>query len=127
MKVFFIFNLVYGAEESLSEDYLKNPENYYRNPCPVNRPGYICNALDEYVWKKDENYKWELKETYTQFPGLTGYAFLLTSQQWLNETYYTIKNDGTTIWKHWVNMWVPDDKTVDRSLMDTAVMLIDGG
>merc|ERR1712227_1100964 len=84
-----------SAEESYSDDYLKNPENYYRNPCPTSRPATFnkCNALDEYVWRKDDNYNWELVDTTDEFPGLTGYVFLLTSQQWLNESYYYIKND----------------------------------
>lgn len=71
----------FAAEESLSDDYLKNPDNYYRNPCPIERPGPKCNALDEYVWRKDDNYKWELIQTYTDYPGITGYALLLHSQQ----------------------------------------------
>ena len=84
-NVFIICGLqfsVFGQEESLSKDYLENPHDYYRNPCPVDRPGgTFCNALDEYVWKKDNNYQWELRETYTDFPGVTGYAFWLQSQQ----------------------------------------------
>lgn len=44
----------------------------------------------------------------------------------MNESYYYIEEDGSTIWKHWVNVWVPDDKIIDKELMDTALMLIDG-
>merc|ERR1711976_1078895 len=34
-------------------EYIANPENYYRDPCPDTRPESRCNALDEYVWRKD--------------------------------------------------------------------------
>jgi len=115
------------AEPSLSQEYLDNPENFYRNPCPTDRPGGICNAMDEYVWRKDPNYKWELRQTITDYKGITGYTFYLTSQQWLDDRYYKIRDDGSSIWKHWAVMWVPNDKIIDRELMDTAFMLIDGG
>merc|ERR1712110_1211578 len=126
-KLIFLVLQFASAEESLSQDYLDNPDKYYRNPCPVDRPGKFCNALDEYVWKKDENYKYELRETYTDYPGITGYTLWMQSQQWLNESYYYIEDDHSTIWKHWVTIYVPDDKILDRDLMDTALMLIDGG
>ena len=54
------------AQDSYSEDYNQNPDKYYRDPCPKTRvvgERNICNALDEYVWRKDDNYKWELIET----------------------------------------------------------------
>ena len=60
-----------------------------RDPCPDERiGGTICNALDEYVWKIDENYSYELIQTNTDFRRVTGYTFKMTSQKWLNETYW---------------------------------------
>ena len=53
---------------SNSADYNSNPDNYYRDPCPDIRPDSKCNAFDEYVWKRDGKYKWELKETYNDYP-----------------------------------------------------------
>ena len=65
---FFILGLCLKAfaQDSYSEDYNQNPDKYYRDPCPKTRvvgEKNICNALDEYVWRKDENYQWELIET----------------------------------------------------------------
>ena len=53
---------------------MENPENYYRDPCPDTRPESRCNALDEYVWRKDPNYKWEVVETYKQYDSVIGYS-----------------------------------------------------
>ena len=44
---------------------------------------------------------------------------------------YYIDNDGPndperTVWKHWVNVWVPKDKILDKQLLGSALMLIDG-
>ena len=50
--------------------------------------GTICNALDEYVWKIDENYSYELIQTNTDYKRVTGYTFKMRSQKWLNETYW---------------------------------------
>ena len=30
------------------------------------------------------------------------------------------------MWKHWVNVWVPNDKILDKKLLGSALMLIDG-
>ena len=60
-----------------------------RDPCPDERTGgTLCNALDEYVWKIDENYSYELIQTNTDFRRVTAYSFKMTSQKWLNETYW---------------------------------------
>ena len=63
------------------------------------------------------------------FQVLQGYVFELSSQQWLDESIYYIKNygEGSVIWKHWVNVWVPKDRKIDQELLDSAILFIDGG
>ena len=63
------------------------------------------------------------------FQVLQGYVFELSSQQWLDESIYYIKNygEGSVIWKHWVNVWVPKDRKIDKELLDSAILFIDGG
>jgi len=56
-----------------------------------------------------------------------GYAFHLHSQQWLDESIYTIQHDDSVIWKHWVWLWVPQGVKVDQDLIDSCIFLIDGG
>ena len=71
--------------------------NNLRDPCPDERPGgTFCNVLDEYVWKIDENYSYELIQTNTDYKRVTGYTFKMTSQKWLNETYWEHTKVGFT-------------------------------
>ena len=88
-----------------------------------------CNEFDEYVWKKDENYKWEIKETYNQFDDVIGYSMFLHSQQWLDDSIYYIEREGpgSVVWSHWVNIWIPRTKRLDKDLLDAAILFIDGG
>ena len=86
LAIFAAFSNSQEFEDSWSQDFLDNPRDYYRNPCPKTRPTDLCNAFDEYVWKKDGYFSYELRETYTQFKDITGYAFLMKSQKWLNES-----------------------------------------
>ena len=55
------------------------------------RPDNRCTALDEYVWRKDEHYSYDLVEEYDNYRGVKGYVFELTSQKWLDESVYHIK------------------------------------
>ena len=127
MLFFILVASAYSA--SLSADYRDNPGSYYRDPCPDSRPGTKCNEFDEYVWRKDENYKWEIVETYTQFSGVTGYAILLHSQKWLDDSIYYIEREGpgSVVWSHWVNVWIPTGANVDKELIDSAILFVDGG
>ena len=79
------------------------------------------------MWKKDDNYSYRLHEKYENHAGVTGYVFQLTSQKWLDESIYVVESHGTAVWKHWVVMWVPNGRTVDERLLDTAILFIDGG
>ena len=83
---------------------------------PFARKGERETALDRYVAKPDDHFKWELVKT-EQEPGLTSYTLDMTSQQWRTE-----KELDRSIWKHWVTISVPDD--VQYS---SAMMFIDGG
>ena len=57
-----------------------------------------------------------------------GYSVLLHSQKWLNESYYYIKREGpgNVVWNHWVNVWVPREKVLDKELLDSAILFVDG-
>ena len=126
----FLTFLTLGVVQAASNcpEYIANPENYYRDPCPDTRPESRCNALDEYVWRKDPNYKWEVVETYDQYPNVIGYAVMLESQQWLDDSIYFIQKygPGNVVWKHWVNVWVPREKVLDKELLDSAILFVDG-
>ena len=81
--------------------------------------------LDEYVWKIDENYRYEYDETNTEFKGVTGYTYVLYSQQWLNESFYYLTSDNGTVWSHQVTIWIPDE--LDSELSHAAFLAIGGG
>ena len=61
---------------------------------PFARKGERVTALDRYVAKPDDHYKWELVKTEKE-PGLTSYTIDMTSQQWRTE-----KEVDRPIWKH---------------------------
>ena len=84
------------------------------------------------MWRKDEHYDYRLVEEYDNYRGVKGYVFELTSQKWLDESVYYIKkskgkifsyqvkinhNFQDTIWRHWIAMWVPVGKKVDKDLL----------
>ena len=47
----------------------------------------------------------------------------------MDDSIYYIKNygPGSVVWKHWVNVWVPKDRKIDKELLDSAILFIDGG
>lgn len=73
-------------------------------------------ALDRYVAKPDDSYKWELVRTIPG-DGYTGYVLDLTSQTWRSEN-----EIDRPVWKHWLTIIKPD-----RVDFDTALLYIDGG
>ncbi|HIA47046.1 MAG TPA: PhoPQ-activated pathogenicity [Candidatus Hydrogenedentes bacterium] len=73
-------------------------------------------ALDRYVAKPDDSYKWELVRTISD-DGYTGFVLDLTSQTWRNET-----EIDRPVWHHWLTIVKPDN--VDYN---TALLYIDGG
>jgi len=128
MLLAIIATLGTASAASNCPEYVANPENYHRDPCPDTRPESRCNALDEYVWRRDPNYKWHVVETYDQYPNVIGYSVMLESQQWLDESIYYIQKygPGSVVWKHWVNVWVPRGKVLDKDLLDSAILFVDG-
>jgi len=73
-------------------------------------------ALDRYIAKQDDAYRWELNSTISG-DGYTGYVLDLTSQRWRSE-----KDVDRPLWTHWLTVIKPD--SVDH---DTAMMYIGGG
>ncbi|CBY21725.1 unnamed protein product [Oikopleura dioica] len=119
--------LAIAAAGSLSPEYEFNPRNFYRDPCPDTRNGTKCSALDNYVWRKDEAFKYEIVERNREYPGLVGYMIKMTSQKWLDESIYVVQKHQSAEWIHWVTMWVPVGERVrDENLLDTAVLFVDG-
>ena len=55
-------------------------------------------------------------------------SVMLESQQWLDDSIYYIQKygPGNVVWKHWVNVWVPRDKVLDKDLLDSAILFVDG-
>jgi len=112
------------SSASFSEEYKLNPENFYRDPCPDSRPTDLCNALDEYVWRKDETWDWYFVENTTEFSGVTGYTYKMNSLKWLDNSWWEHGVDGSQVWRHLVTIWVPND--LDRN-QKQATLAIGGG
>ena len=92
---------------------------------------YSAHFKDEYVWKKDENYRYEFYETTEdKYENVVGYTYKLFSQKWLNETFYELSNsgeahpDGGQIWWHWVTIWVPHN--LDPEMAKASFLSIGG-
>ena len=83
---------------------------------PFARKGNRETALDRYVAKPDDHFKWELVKTEKE-EGLTSYTLNMISQQWRTE-----KEVNRPIWQHWVTVSVPDEVKYS-----SAMMFIDGG
>jgi PhoPQ-activated pathogenicity-related protein len=83
-----------------------------------------ATPLDDYVWKPDDNYKWEnLGETIEgrSVDGLhrwTGYMLNVTSQQWL-----TPEDVDLSVWWHVLVVIVPENVDFSRN----ATMWVTGG
>ena len=75
------------------------------------RPGLRVTALDEYVKKLDKSYGHELLIE-KKGPGYTYFVLELTSQKWRTE-----KDVDRPVWKHHLNMIVPDIVKHDVGLL----------
>ncbi len=73
-------------------------------------------ALDRYVAKPDASYEYSLVNTIPS-AGVTTYIIELTSQTWR-----TAQEVDKPIWKHWLQIIVPDNV-----VSDTALLIISGG
>lgn len=73
--------------------------------------------LDQYTTQRDPSFAYALKQTYTDTPGLVGYAVDLTSQTWRDETEVSHPE-----WTHMMQIVRPE-----HVVHDTALLLIGGG
>ena len=62
-------------------------------------------ALERYLSNSDDNYKWEVKESF-DLDGLTAVDILLTSQNWRDH-----------IWTHQLTLFIPDEVHYDGALL----------
>ena len=112
---------------SLSKEYEENPSSFYRDPCPDSRKGLenACTPFDEYVWRKDGVFSYELVGTNNHYRGVTGYGYKMYSQKWLNATYWNHNVEPGQNWFHYVTVWIPDKPRTD--LTNSAMLCIRGG
>ena len=112
---------------SLSKEYEENPSSFYRDPCPDSRNGTEnpCTPLDEYVWRDDGAFSYEMISKNENHRGVTGYAYKMYSQKWLNESFWTHNVEPGQKWFHYVTIWVPDNFRED--LKDSAMLCVRGG
>ncbi|MGK0188824.1 MAG: PhoPQ-activated pathogenicity-related protein [Verrucomicrobiales bacterium] len=75
------------------------------------RPGQRVTALDEYIKKADDSYGYKVVLE-KKGPGYTYFVLELTSQTWR-----TKKDVDRPVWKHHMNMIVPDVVKSDASLL----------
>ena len=85
--------------------------------------------LDDYVWKPDDNYKWEDLGEKGMFTGkfgtrgYTGYTLNMTSQRWLTDADFSASSQSGSIWWHYLVVIVPDDVEYSRN----GTLYITGG
>lgn len=95
---------------------------------------YILNLiqstpLDDYVWKQDDNYKYEDLGEKGMFTGkfgtrgYTGYTLNMTSQRWLTDADFSEGSQSGSIWWHYLVVIVPDDVEYTRN----GTLYITGG
>ncbi len=73
-------------------------------------------AIDQYVQTADSTFRWEIVRQ-TKSEGLTSVIVDMTSQTWL-----TKEQVDKPVWKHWVNIAIPDEIRTDA-----ALLMISGG
>eukprot|EP00010_Vexillifera_abyssalis_P006603 CAMPEP_0201548056 /NCGR_PEP_ID=MMETSP0173_2-20130828/4549_1 /ASSEMBLY_ACC=CAM_ASM_000268 /TAXON_ID=218659 /ORGANISM="Vexillifera sp., Strain DIVA3 564/2" /LENGTH=536 /DNA_ID=CAMNT_0047957297 /DNA_START=43 /DNA_END=1653 /DNA_ORIENTATION=+ len=91
----------------------------------------FCHAtvtpLTEYVWAPDTHFAWNVSSDSPYRPtggNYTVYNLYLTSQKWLKESDFNPERGSTDIWRHWLQICIPDNILPDASL---ATLWIDGG
>ncbi|KAL9646770.1 hypothetical protein ABK040_001192 [Willaertia magna] len=77
------------------------------------------NVLDEYVWKNDGAYKYNLLNTY-DLPTGTLYVINMTSQYWLNAKEIGIRTE----WYHYMTITIP--KNLNKNIKD-SFLWVEGG
>jgi PhoPQ-activated pathogenicity-related protein len=88
------------------------PENQAADPQPLPRR----TALDDYIEKPDDSYRWEIHSNETK-DGMTTIIVDMVSQTWR-----TKEDVDRTEWRHWLTLSIPE--TVES---DTAMLFIGGG
>lgn len=108
MLLLLIPAVVFG---SLSKEYEENPSSFFRDPCPDSRAGMenACTPMDEYVWRDDGAFSYELVSQNDNYRGVTGYGYKMYSQTWLNESIWTHSVEPGQKWFHFVTVWIPDN------------------
>merc|ERR1719487_2634830 len=72
-------------------------------------------ALDDYVWKPDENYQWvDMGSEYSfksnvGFKPYTAYTLNMTSQRWLTDAEFSEGSQSGSIWWHYLVVIVPEN------------------
>ncbi len=77
--------------------------------------------LDRYTARRDDSFAWTLEKTWTDMPGLVGYALNLTSQTWRNKP-----DVDHPAWTHMMQIVRPEHPA-GGALPDTALLIIAGG
>lgn len=87
--------------------------------------GVCATALDEYVSMPDAAYSWSQVASYGWDSYFTqAYTLQLSSQQWRTSSEV---ESGQVVWKHWVNVVIPDLDWLLGATKKTALILISGG
>lgn len=95
----------------------------------ISLPSVSGTALDDYVWKEDDNYKWVDMGPDYQFSSKVGnrsyiaHTLNMTSQRWLTDSEFSPSSDGGSIWWHYLVVIVPDGQVFKNN----ASLWITGG
>ena len=86
----------------------------------------LDTALDRYIKKEDDQYKWQLVRVQEEFL-YSGYEVFLTSQKWLTD-----KETSRPLWQHDVMIYMPKRLISNpggtlTNEADSAIMFVDGG
>lgn len=80
-----------------------------------------ATPLDDYVWAKDPNFKYEvLRDRTYKGPGFTSFTLNMTSQRWLTDN-----DTDRSIWWHYLVVNIPDK--FDSQMENSGFLFIDGG
>ena len=87
-------------------------------------------ALDEYVWKRDGTYRYNVTLTkWLPSSGVTKIVVKFWSQTWLPNEDWFLDNTQQKEWWHWMTIFVPSEEARDfePDLLDSAIMIVAGG
>mmetsp|Transcript_4077 Transcript_4077/g.5638 ORF Transcript_4077/g.5638 Transcript_4077/m.5638 type:complete len:572 (+) Transcript_4077:13-1728(+) len=88
-----------------------------------------ATALDDYVWKADDNYGWTELDYVIKAKvvgrGYTAFALNLTSQRWLTDADFSPSSNSISLWWHTLMVIVPDSWV--PSTNTNGILWITGG